>query len=158
MLESSGFDFRNRHPQKVLLKLTKRYGLGKESKVARVAYSISLDMYRTFAPLKQTSTSMAFACIELAGRLLDEPLENIQSEEEYSQWHTSRDEVMGMYGTATDFVLLLLPLHPSSLQKANENTFQKQCSISSNSTPTTAVQPQSAQISPLIYSSTSASH
>lgn len=97
MLESSGFDFRNRHPQKVLLKLTKRYGLGKESKVARVAYSISLDMYRTFAPLKQTSTSMAFACIELAGRLLDEPLENIDSEEEYSQWHTSRDEVMGMY-------------------------------------------------------------
>ncbi|WEW61770.1 RNA polymerase II C-terminal domain kinase beta subunit [Emydomyces testavorans] len=94
MLESSGFDFRNRHPQKILLKLIKRYGLKKDSKTARVAYTISLDLYRTFAPLKQTSTTMAFACLELAGRLLDDRLEEIESESEYQLWQTSRAEVM----------------------------------------------------------------
>ncbi|KAK2879562.1 hypothetical protein FQN49_000755 [Arthroderma sp. PD_2] len=94
MLESSGFDFRNRHPQKVLMKLTRQCGLGKDSKVGRVAYTISLDLYRTFAPLKQTSATMAFACLELAGRLLEEPVEQIESEAEYKLWETSRAEVM----------------------------------------------------------------
>lgn len=96
MLESSGFDFRNRHPQKVLLKFIKRFGLKKDFKTARVAYTISLDLYRTFAPLKQSSTTMAFACLELAGRLLDDRIEDIESETEYEQWQTSRAEVMGM--------------------------------------------------------------
>ncbi|KAF3483519.1 C-type cyclin [Arthroderma uncinatum] len=94
MLESSGFDFRNRHPQKVLMKLTRQCGLGKDSRVGRVAYTISLDLYRTFAPLKQTSATMAFACLELAGRLLEEPVEQIDSEAEYKLWETSRAEVM----------------------------------------------------------------
>ncbi|EEQ32541.1 RNA polymerase II C-terminal domain kinase beta subunit [Microsporum canis] len=94
MLESSGFDFRNRHPQKVLMKLTRQCGLGKDSQVGRIAYTISLDLYRTFAPLKQTSATMAFACLELAGRLLKEPVEKIQSEDEYKLWETSRAEVM----------------------------------------------------------------
>ncbi|EFE36657.1 uncharacterized protein ARB_04182 [Trichophyton benhamiae CBS 112371] len=94
MLESSGFDFRNRHPQKVLMKLTRQCGLDKDSKVGRVAYTISLDLYRTFAPLKQTSATMAFACLELAARLLEEPVDKIHSEEEYKLWETSRAEVM----------------------------------------------------------------
>ncbi|KAK2735708.1 RNA polymerase II C-terminal domain kinase beta subunit [Myotisia sp. PD_48] len=94
MLESSGFDFRNRHPQKVLLKLMKRYGLSKDSKTARVAYTISLDLYRTFAPLKQTSTTMAFACLELSGRLAEQPIEQVESEQEYKLWETSRAEVL----------------------------------------------------------------
>lgn len=96
MLESSGFDFRNRHPQKILMKLTRQCGLDKDSKVGRVAYTISLDLYRTFAPLKQTSATMAFACLELAARLLEEPVDKIHSEEEYKLWETSRAEVMGM--------------------------------------------------------------
>ncbi|KAM5464026.1 RNA polymerase II C-terminal domain kinase beta subunit [Microsporum audouinii] len=37
---------------------------------------------------------MAFACLELAGRLLKEPVEKIQSEDEYKLWETSRAEVM----------------------------------------------------------------
>ncbi|EER28813.1 RNA polymerase II C-terminal domain kinase beta subunit [Coccidioides posadasii str. Silveira] len=94
MLESSGFDFRNRHPQKVLLKFIRQRCLRKDSKVAKLAYMISLDLYRTFAPLKQTSTTMAFACLELAGRLLDDPLEDIDLDSEYERWQTSRAEVM----------------------------------------------------------------
>ena len=68
MLEASGFDFRNRYPQEILIKFAKRYNADKVT-VGKTAYNISLDTYRTFAPLKQTTTTMAFACVELAGRL-----------------------------------------------------------------------------------------
>ncbi|PGH15513.1 hypothetical protein AJ80_05530 [Polytolypa hystricis UAMH7299] len=94
MLESSGFDFRNRHPQKMLMKLTRHFGFERGSRTARVAYGMGLDLYRTFAPLKQTSSTMAFACLELAGRVLDERSEQVESEEMYEQWQTSRAEVM----------------------------------------------------------------
>ncbi|EDN03501.1 predicted protein [Histoplasma mississippiense (nom. inval.)] len=79
MLESSGFDFRNRHPQKPLIKLIKHFNFDKNSKTSRVAYGMSLDLYRTFAPLKQTSATMAFACLELAGRLLNDRHERVES-------------------------------------------------------------------------------
>jgi CTD kinase subunit beta len=95
MLESSSFDFRNRHPQKLLMKLTRHYGFEPGSKTARVAYGMSLDLYRTFAPLKQTSATMAFACLELAGRLVDDRSEDIELGQEYELWLTSREEVMG---------------------------------------------------------------
>lgn len=97
MLEASGFDFRTRHPQKVLIKLAKHYGLTKDSEVSNVAYRISLDLYRTFAPIKQTTSTMAFSCLELAGRLLDRRLEDVESGKDYEQWRTSREEVMGKY-------------------------------------------------------------
>lgn len=95
MLEASGFDFRTRHPQKVLIKLARCYGLSKESRVSSVAYRISIDLYRTFAPTKQTTSTMAFSCLELAGRLLDERNERVESGQDYEKWRTSREEVMG---------------------------------------------------------------
>lgn len=96
MLESSGFDFRNRHPQKVLLKLARLYNVGRES-IGKTAYYISLDLYRTFAPLKQSSSTMAFASFELAIRVHDEdPLTFFGTDgPEYEVWGTSRAEVMG---------------------------------------------------------------
>ncbi|KAJ5169020.1 uncharacterized protein N7482_004614 [Penicillium canariense] len=94
MLESSGFDFRTRHPQKTLAKLARRYNLPKDSEVSDLAYRISLDLYRTFAPVKQTTPTMAFTCLELAGRLLDQRLQPVESGEDYTQWNTSRGEVM----------------------------------------------------------------
>lgn len=96
MLEASGFDFRNRHPQKLLVKLLKQAGLNKESEVGIVAYCISLDLYRTFAPLKQTMGTMAFACLELASRLLDADLHDVEAEKGYDVWKISRAEVMGL--------------------------------------------------------------
>lgn len=96
MLEASGFDFRTRHPQKTLLKLARQYGLPTGSEVSNLAYRISLDLYRTFAPLKQTASTMAFSCLELAGRLLGQRLEAAESVGDYAQWNTSREEIMGM--------------------------------------------------------------
>lgn len=95
MLEASGFDFRNRHPQKLLVKLCKRYGVQRDDEVGLVAYCVSLDLYRTFAPLKQTTATMAFACLELASRLVGAGLDDVESGKEYENWKIGRAEVMG---------------------------------------------------------------
>ncbi|KAL6229202.1 hypothetical protein BDW75DRAFT_235378 [Aspergillus navahoensis] len=94
MLESSGFDFRTRHPQKTLIKLARQYGLSPQSEVSNVAYRISQDLYRTFAPLKQTTSTMAFSCLELAGRLLEQRVKEAELGTDYAKWKTSREEVM----------------------------------------------------------------
>lgn len=95
MLEASGFDFRTRHPHKTLMKLGRHYGLLQNSEVSNLAYRISSDLYRTFAPIKQNSSTMAFSCLELAGRLLDQRVEQVESGLDYAQWSTSRAEIMG---------------------------------------------------------------
>jgi CTD kinase subunit beta len=102
MLEASGFDFRNRHPQKLLVKLAKRYQVRRGDEVGLVAYGISLDLYRTFAPLKQTTATMAFASLELASRLIDAGLREVESGQGYATWKVARGEVMGMFHTHTD--------------------------------------------------------
>ncbi|KAL5047021.1 hypothetical protein BDW71DRAFT_197086 [Aspergillus fruticulosus] len=94
MLESSGFDFRTRHPQKTLIKLARQYGLSPQSEVSNVAYRISQDLYRTYAPLKQTTSTMAFSCLELAGRLLEQRIKDVELGTDYARWKTSREEVM----------------------------------------------------------------
>lgn len=97
MLEASGFDFRGRHPQQLMIKLAKHYGMTQNSEVVRTAYGISIDIYRTFAPLKQVTATLAFACLELAGRLLDTHTEAIESGTHYRNWRINRSMVMGMY-------------------------------------------------------------
>ncbi|KAE8150760.1 cyclin-like protein [Aspergillus avenaceus] len=109
MLEASGFDFRTRHPQKILVKLARHYGLTSQSRVSSVAYRIAQDLYRTFAPIKQTTSTMAFSCLELAGRLLEQRLEPVELGVDYEQWKTSREEVM-----ETLFDLLELYTHSRS--------------------------------------------
>ncbi|MCJ1255288.1 RNA polymerase II C-terminal domain kinase beta subunit [Lignoscripta atroalba] len=93
MLEASGFDFRNRYPQKLLLKLAKYYDVDRET-VGKTAYNMSLDLYRTFAPIKQTTPTMAIACVELSGRLLEQNIEELEAGNGHKQWRTSRPEVM----------------------------------------------------------------
>ncbi|KZF23369.1 cyclin-like protein [Xylona heveae TC161] len=93
MLEASSFDYRNRYPQKLLLKLVKLYGFDKET-VGKMAYNMSLDLYRTFAPLKQSTSTLALACIELSARILDVPLGKLEDAEIYGNWSTSREQVM----------------------------------------------------------------
>lgn len=96
MLECSGFDFRTRHPEKTQAKLSLRYNI--DPKVALLAHRISIDLYRTFAPLKQTTSTMAFSCLELAGRLSNLRINDIESGLDYARWKTSRREVMGKLG------------------------------------------------------------
>lgn len=96
MLEASGFDFRNRHPQKLMIKLAKLYGVEKGSALIKTAYCMSLDLYRTFAPLKQSTPTMAFACLELSSRLLDVFDTFEVARRDYAVWNTTRAEIMGM--------------------------------------------------------------
>ncbi|KAF4552069.1 Cyclin-like protein 1 [Elsinoe fawcettii] len=98
MLESSGFDFRNRNPQEWVIKFTRLGQLDRET-VGKTAYRACLDLYRTFAPIKQTSSTMGLACVELAARLLDAPLSVLTSKlgddtALKEKWGTSRIEVM----------------------------------------------------------------
>ena len=94
MLEASGFDFRNRYPQRLLLKIAKYYDVDRDT-VGKTAYNMSLDLYRTFAPLKQTTQTMALACVELAGRLHGENILELEAGKGYKKWRTSRAEIMG---------------------------------------------------------------
>jgi len=91
MLEASGFDYRNRYPQKYLFKLAKSCGLDKE--VVRTAWKMMLDLYRTFAPLKVTSSAMSLACLELTCRLLGTGLEQLRTLDT-RRWKISRAQVM----------------------------------------------------------------
>ncbi|KAF2262154.1 cyclin-like protein [Lojkania enalia] len=95
MLESATFDFRSRYPQKLMVKLTKASGFDKENS-GKTAWNLSIDLYRTFAPLKQTTSTMAIACLELAARLHGMDVSRIVDVGviEYKKWNTSRAEVM----------------------------------------------------------------
>lgn len=94
MLEAARFDFRTRYPQELLIKVVK-YFLGDQMEVSQIAHNISLDLYRTYAPLKQTAHTMVLACLELSGRLLGEPIDGVDDQSNYDTFKTSREEVMG---------------------------------------------------------------
>ena len=96
MLEAAGFDFRNRYPQKLLIKIAKSCNFRSET-VGKTSYNMSLDLYRTFAPLKQTASTMAVACVELAARLHGSIVDCdlTQNGIVYERWGTNRAEVMG---------------------------------------------------------------
>ena len=80
ILEAIGFDFRSRVPQELIVKLCKYWNLPK-STVYRTAFDASLDLYRTYAPLKMTSGIMAIACIELAARVHNIVLPSVSVED-----------------------------------------------------------------------------
>lgn len=96
MLEASGFDFRSRHPQTLLVKMLKSAGHEKGGEVANMAWKISIDLYRTLAPLKMSTAAMAFACMELAERLSGSWIESRQqdTERKYKRWGVRRDVVV----------------------------------------------------------------
>ncbi|KAM3562738.1 hypothetical protein MY1884_001640 [Beauveria asiatica] len=74
ILETIGFDFRTRYPQKLLVKIVRSI-LGASNEAARAfyatAYAMCIDMYKTFVPVKRTTFSMAMAVVELTARLTD---------------------------------------------------------------------------------------
>jgi len=97
MLEASGFDFRGMNPHEKIIKLFKASGLPK--KVGNMAWRICNDLYRTYAPLKQTTLTMAISCLELAVRLHDADgrrFETLIGDEQKmrTKWGTSRAEIM----------------------------------------------------------------
>ena len=96
MLEASGFDFRVRHPQTLLVKLARYHNADRQT-VGKTAYEISIDMYRTYTPLKQSTFTMAISCLELAARIHNiEPADLFGPDGvDYENWSSSREEVMG---------------------------------------------------------------
>ena len=141
MLEASGFDFRNRYPQKSLLKIARYYNVDRET-IGKTAYNMSLDLYRTFAPLKQTTSTMAIACVELSARIFELHIDELEAGKNYKKWKTTRTEVMGSYWVS--------PYHTpqSPIPHTRSNKHQKPSSISSTSTPTTAAPQSSAKSTP----------
>lgn len=95
ILEASGFDFRNRYPQRLVLKVAKYYCVDR-TKVGKTAYNMSLDLYRTFAPLKQTTPTLAMATVELAARVNNLKIEDLEAGKSYKKWRITRSEVMGL--------------------------------------------------------------
>jgi len=112
MLEASAFDFRVRYPHKHLIKLAKAAGIEKD--VAKVAYDIMIDLYKTFAPLKQTCATMSFACIELATLVLQKQEENIRGQQSprYKKWCTNRAVIIE---TLLDLIDLYTHFQKSSI-------------------------------------------
>ena len=94
MLEASGFDFRVRYPFKHVIKLAKHAGI--EKHIAKVAYEMLLDLYKTFAPLKQSCATVSFACVELATLILKQQQEAIRGDDspKYEKWCTTRAEII----------------------------------------------------------------
>lgn len=95
MLEASGFDFRNRYPQRLVLKIAKSYNVEKAT-IGKTAYNMSMDLYRTYAPLKQTTITLAMACVELSARVFGQAVPELGPEADFKRWQTSRPEVMGL--------------------------------------------------------------
>ncbi|EFX05247.1 c-type cyclin [Grosmannia clavigera kw1407] len=90
ILQTVGFDFRVRHPQKLLIKMIRRLIPPEDAKeFLAVAYPMSIDLYKTFAPIKQTSFTMALSVIELTALVLGKHVEAIRALDAEA-FHTSR--------------------------------------------------------------------
>jgi CTD kinase subunit beta len=88
VLETIGFDFRTRYPQKLLAK-TIRAVLPDSSasdtspgSFFATAYAMSIDMYRTFVPIKRTTFAMVSAVTELTALVLSPHPHGPEEEEE----------------------------------------------------------------------------
>ncbi|KAF3766963.1 hypothetical protein M406DRAFT_221168, partial [Cryphonectria parasitica EP155] len=94
ILETIGFDFRARYPQKVLVKMVRYvYHPDVAREVIPMAYDISIDMYKTFAPIKASTFTMVLAIIELAGLLNGRDVAKIRSLD-LDKYHTNRTSIL----------------------------------------------------------------
>jgi len=85
ILETIGFDFRAQYPQKILVKtVRKMFSAGnsdthERGKIfLRTAYDMSIDLNKTFAPLKQSSSALVLAILELTALILDQDLDRVK--------------------------------------------------------------------------------
>lgn len=90
VLESNCFDFRCRYPQSYMIKLMKLVLTYEEARnIYPVALDMSIDMYKTFMPLKNTNFGMAYSLVELAARITGEYLDKL-SQLDPSRHHVPR--------------------------------------------------------------------
>ncbi|RGP75112.1 hypothetical protein FLONG3_5796 [Fusarium longipes] len=78
ILETIGFDFRTRYPQKLLVKVVRDI-FGKEGKqFYNNAYVMCIDIYKTFVPIKRTTFSMVMAVVELTALMTEQHVERVR--------------------------------------------------------------------------------
>ncbi|KAK3318849.1 hypothetical protein B0H66DRAFT_575482 [Apodospora peruviana] len=94
ILETIGFDFRVQYPQKLLIKMVKRMFPHNNTETdsegqqfLRVAYDMSIDLYKTFAPIKQPTFTLVTAILELTSLFLKAHKDKIRALKERA-WHT----------------------------------------------------------------------
>lgn len=94
ILETIGFDFRARFPQKILIKMVRRLFKPDDARnFVPMAYDMSIDMYKTFSPIKASSFTMVLTIIELTALLNDRDVERIRALD-LEQYHTNRLSVL----------------------------------------------------------------
>lgn len=104
ILETIGFDFRVRYPQKLLVKVIRKLVSADEARgFISVAYDMCIDIYKTFAPIKQTTYSMVMAVVELTALIRGRNTDDIKTLDPY-KWHTNR-------GCVVETMLDLLDLY-----------------------------------------------
>ncbi|KAK1755548.1 cyclin-like protein [Echria macrotheca] len=86
ILETIGFDFRGQYPQKLLIKMIRKMfpGDDEESKVIkktflRNAYDMSIDLYKTFAPIKHSTDALVLAILALTAHLMDKATDKAEA-------------------------------------------------------------------------------
>ncbi|TGZ85633.1 cyclin-like protein [Ascodesmis nigricans] len=89
ILETASFDFRSRHAQPFLIKLCRKFQMTTE--LAHRAWNISIDAYRTLAPMQATPHVVALASIVLATRL-----EGKDIDIPYHELEAKRDDVLSV--------------------------------------------------------------
>ena len=136
VLEADGFDFRTmRDPHEFLAKCCKTLLVGEDGekmKIYKLAATTLTDTYRTFAPVKQTSQTLALSCLELALHLapedvqidMDKSREAIRTLE-MEKWSTSREEQMETLLDALD----MYTQHTSNTILGTSYTLEKWLSI-----------------------------
>ncbi|GKU06388.1 c-type cyclin [Fusarium langsethiae] len=78
ILETIGFDFRTRYPQKLLVKVVRDI-FGKEGKpFYDTAYVMCIDIYKTFVPIKRTTFSMVMAIVELTALMTEQHVDKVR--------------------------------------------------------------------------------
>ncbi|KAK4145938.1 uncharacterized protein C8A04DRAFT_10118 [Dichotomopilus funicola] len=101
ILETIGFDFRVQYPQKLLVKIIRRMfprndeaAQEEGEKFLRVAYDMSIDLYKTFAPVKQATFTLVLAVLELTALLLETDPARVAEFRDTPAWHTRRAPVL----------------------------------------------------------------
>ncbi|KAF9874756.1 C-type cyclin [Colletotrichum karsti] len=93
ILETIGFDFRCRYPQGILQKVTKKTMGADAKEVFVTAFDMSIDLYKTFAPIKQPTFALALGVLELTARLLGTGVDKVEKID-LAEYHTTRQSVV----------------------------------------------------------------
>lgn len=94
ILETIGFDFRVRYPQKILVKMVRHlHPLEDDKAFIAMAYDMSVDMYKTFSPIKASSFSIVLAIIELTALLKGGDVDKIRALD-LTKYHTTRPSIV----------------------------------------------------------------